>query len=124
MSGNGIHFITDSENADLDKRAYGTTHVTESFVRGAIQAACGAYHPYFRLQRGLANEQDIYIVPRDADRHLDRLGAFRLGLWGCVDLVRQNAAGGLYICGWATSLDDYVVEAVDIVIDDVLQSST
>ena len=42
---------------------------------------------------------------------------FRFGAWGCVDLVRPNDAGGLYVCGWAASLDDATIEAVDVTVD-------
>jgi SAM-dependent methyltransferase len=117
MSADGIHFITDSENADLDKHAYGTTHVSEAFVRRAIHQACGHEHPFFRIERGLANEQDLYVVPKDIDSRLDRLAAFRLGPWGCVDIVRVNDDGNLFVCGWAASLDDGAIEAVDLAID-------
>jgi hypothetical protein len=117
MSADGIHFITDSENADLDKHAYGTTHVSEAFVRRAIHQACGHEHPFFRIERGLANEQDLSVVPKDIDSRLDRLAAFRLGPWGCVDIVRVNDDGNLFVCGWAASLDDGAIEAVDLAID-------
>jgi SAM-dependent methyltransferase len=116
-SGDGIHFITDSENADLDQRAYGTSFVSETFVRSAIERACGAGHPYHRVKRGLANHQDIYVVPREVDRRLERLAGFRLGPWGCVDLVRANASGGLYVCGWAASLDDGPLDGVELALD-------
>jgi SAM-dependent methyltransferase len=122
MSGDGIHYITDSENADLDKRAYGTTFVSEAYVRAAIERACGAGHPYHRVPRGLANEQDIYVVPRAVDRDLGRLAGFRLGPWGCVDLVRPNDSGGLYVCGWAASLDDAAIEGVDVTVDGTTQT--
>jgi SAM-dependent methyltransferase len=117
MPAEGIHFIAASENADLDGNAYGTTFVTETFVRGAIAAACGADHPYFRVRRGLANEQDLYVVPRARGCDLHRLGAFRKGAWGWVDECRVSAAGELYMRGWAASVDDGALDSIEIVID-------
>jgi SAM-dependent methyltransferase len=117
MPGDGIYFITDSENDDLDKRAYGTAFVSEDFVRRAIDQACGAGHPYVRLKRGLANEQDLYVVPKHAGSSLDRVRDFRIGPWGCVDLVRVNDGASVYVCGWAASLDDGIVDAVEVTVD-------
>jgi SAM-dependent methyltransferase len=120
MPGDGIHFIPSSENAELDGNAYGTTFVSEAFVRGAIAAACGPAHPYVRIRRGLANEQDLYVVPRSADRTLEALAAFRKGAWGWVDECRVSADGELYLRGWAASVDDGALDSIEILIDDKL----
>jgi SAM-dependent methyltransferase len=117
MPPDGIHFISSSENAELDGNAYGTTFVSEAFVRSAIAAACGTDHPYFRVRRGLANEQDLYVVPRARDRDLSRLSAFRKGAWGWVDECRVSEAGELYLRGWAASVDDGPLDSIEIVID-------
>jgi SAM-dependent methyltransferase len=95
MPPDGIHFISSSENAELDGNAYGTTFVSEAFVRSAIAGACGAHHPYFRIRRGLANEQDLYVVPRAQDCDLGRLTGFRKGAWGWVDECRVSGRGAL-----------------------------
>ena len=117
MPADGIHFISSSENADLDGSAYGTTFVGEAFVRAAVARACGTDHPYFRIRRGLANEQDLYIVPARRDRDLGRLEAFRKGAWGWVDECRVSEAGELYMRGWAASVDDGPLDAIEISID-------
>jgi SAM-dependent methyltransferase len=117
MPPSGIHFIPSSENDDLDKQSYGTTFVSESFVRNAIAAACGPGHPFHRLRRGLANEQDIYVVPKDRDPDLGRLAAFRQGPWGWVDSCDISDGGELYMHGWAASFDDVRVESVKVTLD-------
>lgn len=120
MPAEGIHFISSSENADLDGDAYGTTFVSEAFVRGAVARVCGADHPYFRVRRGLANEQDLYVVPRGRACDLDKLAAFRKGAWGWVDECRVSEAGELYMRGWAASVDDGPLDSIEIRIDGTL----
>jgi len=117
MPPDGIHFISSSENAELDANAYGTTFVSEAFVRSAIAGACGNDHPYVRIKRGLANEQDVYVVPRSRDCPLSRLDAFRKGAWGWVDECRVSDAGELYLRGWAASVDDGALDSIEILVD-------
>ena len=120
MPADGIHFIAASENAELDRNAYGTTFVTEAFVRNAIAGACGSAHPYFRVRRGLANEQDLYVVPRARSCDLRGLAAFRKGAWGWVDECRVSDTGELYLRGWAASVDDGPLDSIEILIDGTL----
>jgi SAM-dependent methyltransferase len=120
MPADGFHFIAASENAELDGNAYGTTFVSEAFVRVAIAAACGDAHPYVRVRRGLANEQDLYVVPRARSCDLSGLEGFRKGAWGWVDECRVSESGELYLRGWAASVDDGPLASIEIVIDGTL----
>jgi hypothetical protein len=117
MPSDGIHFIPASENADLDGNAYGTTFVSETFVRSAIAESCGSDRPFFRIKRGLANDQDLYVVPKAQGCHLRQLTAFRKGPWGWVDECHVSDAGELYMRGWAASVDDGALDSIEIVID-------
>lgn len=117
LPGDGIHFIPASENADLDGNAYGTTFVSETFVRSVIAGTCGSDHPFFRIKRGLANDQDLYVVPKAQDCDLGRLTAFRKGPWGWVDECHVSDAGELYMRGWAGSVDDGPLASIEIAID-------
>ena len=117
MPRDGIHFIAESENADLDNSVYGTTWVNESFVRAALLEASGSDHGYFRIRRGLANEQDIYVVSKKRNRDLSPLVSFRKGAWGWVDECRVSDAGELYLRGWAASLDDGAIDCVTVAVD-------
>jgi SAM-dependent methyltransferase len=120
LPADGIHFVATSENAELDGNAYGTTFVSEVFVRNAIAAACGTDHPYFQVRRGLANEQDLYVVPRARGYDLSGLNAFRKGAWGWVDECRVSETGELYLRGWAASVDDGPLDSIEVFIDGVL----
>ena len=96
MPQDGIHFIPTSENAALDKSVYGTTWVSETFVRRAILAASGD-HAYFRIRRGLANEQDIYVVSKERHRDLDALELERQARVLRASTKRKVSLEGAYV---------------------------
>ena len=116
MPASGLLFSPHSENAALDADAYGTTYVTERFVRAAIARGVGARAPVHRIARALAHEQDVYVVAADPGRDLSPLAGFRHGPWGWVD-ERRVDAGALVLRGWAASLDDGALPAVTIRVD-------
>jgi SAM-dependent methyltransferase len=62
-----IVFEEMSESGSLDTREYGSTWVTENFVRSAVQATLGS-GPVLRIPRGLASFQDLYIVLKEEAR--------------------------------------------------------
>lgn len=112
----GILFLPQSENADLDTATYGTTYVSEKFVKQTIAQIAGEGHPVFRIPRGLANEQDIYVLPKDRTAKLDGLRQFRRGPWGWVDVIRAGQ-GKLVMSGWAASFDDGAIERLEVRLD-------
>ena len=114
----GLLFKPQSENADLDSQAYGTTYVSEAYVRETIARAVGPSHPCHRIRKGLAHEQDLYTVAADAERDLSPLSRFRRGAWGWVD-ERSVEGGTLHLRGWAASLDDGALPAVTVRVDGV-----
>ena len=109
----GILFGSASEIDTLPEGTYGTTYVNEAFVARVLHEAAGAKHPYVRLPRALAHEQDVYVVPSDAALNLTALEQFRRGPWGWAD-ERRVDAGGIYLRGWAASLDDGPPEYVQV----------
>ncbi len=115
MAAAGIHYIGTSEIEELDNRAYGTTFVTEAYVRRAIASATGTPEGRaVRLRQALANEQDLYVVPKDPARDLSALGRFRRGAWGWVDEIAFAPGGTLRLAGWAATLDEGAAEAVEV----------
>jgi SAM-dependent methyltransferase len=111
----GILYQARSENTVLSTEIYGTTYVSESYVRDALRRATGRDCRYQRLRRALANEQDLYVVANDA-REL-RLACVRRGMWGWVDRRVLSRSGELYLEGWAGSLDDGAANRVEVTID-------
>lgn len=119
LSPGGIHFIAQSENADLDTCIYGTTYVSEAYVRDVVGDVTGhSGGKCGRLPRALANEQDIYVIAARADdAALGRLKGFRRGAWGWVDGVSWTGERQLALNGWAASLDDGPIQSVQVSID-------
>ena len=116
----GISYSRNSENADLDGDIYGTTYVSDAFVRGAIEQACGKQAATACIARGLANEQDLWLIsPRRED--LGCTAGVRRGVWGWLDR-KQRGAAQLELEGWAGSLDDDAVDEVVVTIDDTKRS--
>ncbi len=111
IADNGFLFTPESEIAELDSAVYGTTHVSESFVRSILvrDLACPK-DGYLRVPRGLADQQDLYVVPKN-QQSLERFKAYRQGAWGWVECamaygVTQDApTAQAYVSGWAKSLD-------------------
>lgn len=119
MPASGLLFFPQSENAGLDASLYGTTYVSEAWMAAVIGRACGRDRPWFRIPRGLAHEQDLYVVPARADRDLSALARFRRGPWGWADERRLDDRGELHLRGWAASLDDGALPAVEVTVDGV-----
>jgi SAM-dependent methyltransferase len=88
-----IVFKEQSESGSLDTREYGTSWVTEEFVRAAVKKAFGSC-PVLRIPRGLVSFQDLYAVLKEAGA--DSAAAFS-------DLkVEREADGFLEHCSWET----------------------
>lgn len=119
MPSSGLAYARESENDGLAGEIYGTAYASERFVRDALRIAARDGRPYLRLPRALANEQDLYVVAGDPARDLAPLAAFRRGPWGWVDVRRLADDGSLHLQGWAASLDDGEVDAVEIDVDGV-----
>jgi SAM-dependent methyltransferase len=62
MPESGIFFVETSESDSLAKSDYGSTWVTEAFVRSALDRAIGPGSSLHRLERGLCNFQDLYLA--------------------------------------------------------------
>jgi len=62
MPENGICFQETSESGSLAKSDYGSTWVTEDFVRSALERAVGPGSSLHRLPRGLCNFQDLCLA--------------------------------------------------------------
>jgi SAM-dependent methyltransferase len=117
LPASGLAYARESENADLATDIYGTAYASEAFVGEALRVAAGDERRYARLPRALANEQDLYVVGGDARSDLASLGTFRRGPWGWVDLRGLSNEGTLDLQGWAASLDDGALNAVEIEVD-------
>src|SRR6185503_1525471 len=62
MPESGIRFQETSESGSLATSDYGSTWVTEAFVRSALDRAAGPGASLHRVERGLCNFQDLYLA--------------------------------------------------------------
>jgi 2-polyprenyl-3-methyl-5-hydroxy-6-metoxy-1,4-benzoquinol methylase len=112
----GIAFASYSESRVLDASDYGSTWVTESFVREQVRGI-GASWTCVRLPRALSDWQDVYVVspapianpqPRRTPK-------------GFIERVEVGEEG-IHFDGWAT-VGDEAPERVDVRIDDEVVAS-
>ena len=100
----GIVFRSTSETTRLHAAEYGTTYVTEEFVRRAARGATGNSSALIRRPFGLAGFQDVYVllrppVPPVLDLTLPRCP------WGAMDNSAIEA-GVVSVAGWASGDGD------------------
>ena len=107
MPGSGILFVEASESRTLSKSEYGSTYVTEPFVRSSIHAVAGPNWRYKRLVRALCGAQDIYIVSKDPNQSFVSL-EYQHPPVGYVDWFKISDSGELRIGGWAGEPNDGV----------------
>jgi len=113
----GIFFLPESETDRLDKTAYGTTYVSESYVRETIRAAGYGTWSVSRFPRGLGGLQDLYLVSAAAgpDPRFDGATYYP---WGDTDLYEKRG-GRLAAAGWVETVDVApAVEKVEFFIND------
>lgn len=114
MPASGLHYQAVSENEDLSADIYGTTHVSKAYVERALQEVFGANLRWRHFHKLLAAEQDVYIAACGASSHnLGTLEEFRRGPRGWLDVQRMQT-DGLYLQGWAASIDDGDLECLEI----------
>lgn len=113
MPESGLLFQEISESGSLDTSDYGSTWVTEAFVRGAVARVAPSASVH-RLERGLCNYQDLYIAVLEPDVDFSGLsytGEPYLSLEHC-----GISGPGLEMSGW-TAVRTGEVEAVEVVLD-------
>ena len=95
----GIVYLPESESDRLDPKVYGTTYVTEEYVRRAVRSAGGDALSVSRFPRSLGGLQDLYVVTgRDAPP-ASLLEATYFP-WGDADLYEIRADRTLRAAGW------------------------
>ncbi len=109
----GLLYYDHSENEGLDSRIYGTSFVSEDYVRAAARSVFGTDLRYRRFRKLLAHEQDVYICTGSAGPDLAGLEDFRRGARGWLDVHRQEE-DTLFLQGWAASIDDGDLASLEV----------
>lgn len=106
----GIHFVSTSESRVLDLADYGSTWVTEQYVREQV-ATIGAHFDCVRMG-ALAEWQDVWVVsPSPISNPVPRRAPS-----GYVETFRQTPEG-LLIGGWASAVTERA-DRVELRLDD------
>lgn len=117
MPESGLLFQEISESGSLDTGDYGSTWVTEAFVRGAVAQVAPSASVH-RLERGLCNYQDLYLAVLEPGVDFSGLryaGEPRFSLEHCGIIGSDR----LEMSGWAAGRPVEVtgVEAVEVTLD-------
>lgn len=117
MPTKGILFSPSSEIHSLDKEEYGTTYVTEKFVRENVSSISSSKAFVHRIEKGLCRFQDLYIVTNQLVREFSSL-KFHHHPEGYVDVAALTNKGNLYLEGWAADLNqDGKIEEVQVLVN-------
>ncbi|HEX7180833.1 MAG TPA: class I SAM-dependent methyltransferase [Thermoanaerobaculia bacterium] len=115
MPANGLFFQELSESGSLSTSDYGSTWVTEEFVRGAVARAAGGPVSVHRIERGLCNFQDLYVAV--AEEGVDFSGlSFQGEPFLQIDDCALPSPDRLTLRGWAVVRTGGVRE-VQVVVD-------
>jgi SAM-dependent methyltransferase len=117
MPANGILFSPQSESQSLDKEEYGTTYVTEKFVRSLVEKVSGGKAFVHRLKKGICRFQDLYVVTNHLVRDFSEL-KFNHQPGGYIDVAAFTSKGSLYLEGWAADVNlDGRIEEVQVLVN-------
>jgi SAM-dependent methyltransferase len=117
----GLLFREVSESGSLAGEDYGSTWVSEDFVRGALRralagtgdATAASLH---RLPRGLCHFQDLYVAVPEAGADFSDLG-FRGEPYLFVERCALTGPDRLELRGWAAELGSGGLAAVEVCLD-------
>ncbi len=120
MPPSGLLFQEISESGSLDTRDYGSTWVTEEFVRGAV-ARVEPSASVHRLERGLCNYQDLYIAVAEPGMDFSQMGlATEPQLF--IERCELQGTDRLDLRGWALMRSGRL-EAVEVLLEGELLGS-
>jgi len=117
MPESGLLFQEISESGSLDTSDYGSTWVTEAFVRGAVARVAPSASVH-RLERGLCNYQDLYVAVLEPGVDFSGLrytGEPHLFLEHC-GIPGGAGPDRLQMSGWA-AVRSGGLEAVEVILD-------
>jgi hypothetical protein len=117
MPAKGILFSPESESQFLDKEEYGTTYVTENFVRELVEKVSGGKAFVHRIKKGICKFQDLYVVTNQLLRDFSELKFYHQP-GGYIDVAAFTRKDSLYLEGWATDMNlDGRMEEVQVLVN-------
>jgi SAM-dependent methyltransferase len=120
MPPSGFLFTPFSESKYLELAEYGSTFVTEAFLRGLVGRTVRANWPYHRVQRALCGAHDVYLVSKNPQEDYASL-RYEFGLVGYVDSFKLTETNELRVDGWVGDPNDGKdIREVQVFINDTL----
>ncbi len=118
MPSEGFLFFEQSESQSLDLAEYGTTYVTEFFIRDLIQEISDGKASVFRIKQGLCHYQDLYVVSLKSQNNLNEF-KFVHHPEGYLDTCQITSSGDIELQGWALDFNPGgKIEAVQVIVQD------
>ena len=96
----GILFAPASESRFLDKEEYGTTFVSEEFVRKVVGEVSKNQAFICRIKEGICGAQDLYLVSKKPFKNLESFN-FRYHPKAGLESCQAIADGVIRLQGWA-----------------------
>ncbi|NJO70796.1 MAG: methyltransferase [Oscillatoriales cyanobacterium RM1_1_9] len=115
MPSTGILFSSDtSESQSLDKEDYGTTYVTEAFVRRVVEQVSQGQASVVKIPRGMCHYQDFYVISPSYLQGAQTLN-FHHQPEGYLDSCTVDLTGTIHLRGWAVDFNPQgQIEQVEI----------
>ncbi|MEZ2276374.1 MAG: methyltransferase [Microcoleus sp.] len=124
MPATGLLFSPNSEIESLNKQEYGTTYVTENFVREIVHRVSDGKAFVHRIEKGLCRFQDLYIVTNHLVKDFYNW-QFNHHPEGYVDVATFTKKGSLYLEGWAVDVNqDGRIDEVQVLVNGKLVQKT
>ncbi|MEG4800361.1 methyltransferase domain-containing protein [Microcoleus sp. ARI1-B5] len=117
MPERGILFSPQSESQSLDKEEYGTTYVSEKFVREIVDKVSAGKAFVHRIEKGICRFQDLYVVTNELVRDFSEL-KFNHHPEGYIDVAAFTNKENLYLEGWAADVNlGGIIEEVQVLVN-------
>ena len=100
----GILFSKRSESRTLPGSQYGSTYVSERFVREVVDEVTAGRGRLHRIERGLCHFQDLYLLADTLNREFAEL-EFSHDPVGYLDRWKEGPGGVIELAGWAADLN-------------------
>ena len=114
LSESGIHFIPQSESRSLDSSVYGSTYVSEEFIQHSLNQVLGANATYYRIPKGLAEHQDLYLIAKNTTPDWSNF-TFEHHPQGSLESIQLNSAGDWELKGRVSSLNaNLSIQAIEL----------
>ncbi len=118
MPDEGFLFSSDtSESRSLSKQEYGTTYVTEFYIRQLLNQISDGKGFVYRIPQGLGQYQDLYIVTQHPQNDVEQLTLYQPPR-GSLDSCYLTSDNMLCLSGWAADLNPGgKIETVQMVVN-------